>query len=82
MSDNLSHLPRELHSRSSGGIQVSLWWLPTDERTWVAVGDIRSGAGFVVPVRSGERARDVFDHPFAYAARRGISTTANRLAAA
>jgi hypothetical protein len=34
----------------------------------------RTDAGFVRPVRDGERARDVFDHP--YAARCGIPTTA------
>jgi hypothetical protein len=82
MSDNLSHLPRELHSRTSGGVQVSLWWFPTDDRTWVEVRDGRADTGFVLPVRAGERARDVFDHPFAYAARRGIPTTGGRVAAA
>jgi hypothetical protein len=76
MSDILSHLPRELHSRTSAGIQVSLWWSPVDGRTWVAVRDVRTHAGFVLPVLAGERARDVFDHPYAYAARRGVPTTA------
>lgn len=77
MSDNLSHLRRELHSRTSAGIQVSLWWSPADSRTWVAVRDVRTDAGFVLPVLTGERARDVFDHPYAYAARRGVPTTAH-----
>jgi hypothetical protein len=76
MSDNLSRLPRELHSRGSAGIEVSLWWSPADGQTWVAVRDARSGAGFVLPVLAGERARDVFDHPYAYAARRGVPVTA------
>jgi hypothetical protein len=76
MSDNLSCLPRELHARVSAGLQVSLWWSPADGATWVAVRDARTGAGFVLPVLAGERARDVFDHPYAYAARRGVPTTA------
>jgi hypothetical protein len=76
MSDNLSRLPRELHSRASAGLQVSLWWSPADRRTWVAVRDARTGAEFVLPVLAGERPRDVFDHPYAYAARRGVPTTA------
>jgi hypothetical protein len=76
MSDNLSRLPRELHSRASAGIQVGLWWSPADGRTWVAVRDVRTGAGFVLPILAGEQARDVFDHPYAYAARRGVPTTA------
>jgi hypothetical protein len=62
MSDNRACLPRELHSRTSVGIQVSLWWSPAHGRTWVAVRDVRTTA--VGPARpSDERARDVFDHP-------------------
>jgi hypothetical protein len=75
MSDNLSRLPRELHSRTSSGIQVSLWWSPTNDRTWVVVHDAGTETRFVLPVHAGERARDVFDHPYAYAARRGVPTT-------
>lgn len=73
MSENI---PCELHSRDSAGIRVHLWWSPADDRTWVSVRDARSGAEFVLPVRTGERARDVFDHPYAHAARRGVPTTA------
>ena len=75
MSDNLSRRPRELHSRSNAGIQVSLWWSPADGRTWVTVRDVRTNAGFILPVPDGERARDVFDHPYAQAARLGIPAT-------
>jgi hypothetical protein len=76
MSDNRSCLPRELHSRTSAGIQVSLWWSPADGRTWVAVRDVRTDAGFVLPVLAGERARDVFDHPYTHTTRSGVPTTA------
>ena len=76
MSENLSRLPRELASRASAGIQVSLWWSPVDDRTWVAVRDARTATGFVLPVLAGERARDVFDHPYAHAARRRVPTLA------
>lgn len=72
MSDNRSCLPRELHSRTSASIQVHLWWSPPDGRTWVAVRDVRTDAGFVLPVHTGEQARDVSDHPYAHAARRGL----------
>jgi hypothetical protein len=75
MSDNLSRVPRELHSRTGTGIQVSLWWSPANDRTWVVVRDAGTGTGFVLAVHTGERARDVFDHPYAYAARRGVATT-------
>ena len=77
MSDDPSRRPRELHTRSSAGIQVSLWWSPADGRTWVAVRDIRANAGFVLPVLAGGRVRDVSGHPYACAARRGVPVTAN-----
>ena len=77
MSDNLSRRPCEPHARSGAGIHVSLWWSPAERRTWVTVREVRTGAGFVRPVHAGERARDVFDHPYAYAARHGIPTTAH-----
>jgi hypothetical protein len=43
--------------------------------------DARTDTGFVLPVLTGERARDVFDHPYAYAARRGVRA-AHRVVAA
>jgi hypothetical protein len=76
-----SHRPRELHSRADAGVHVSLWWSPTSGRTWVTVLDARTDARFELPVLAGEQARDVFDHPYAYAARRGIRT-ARRVVAA
>src|SRR5919201_6031699 len=56
-------------------MHVSLWWSSADSRNWVAVRDVRTDAGFVLAVLAGERARDVFDHPYRYAARRGLPTT-------
>lgn len=82
MSDNRACLPCELHSRTSAGIQVSLWWSPADGRTWVAGRDVPTDGGLVLPVLTGERARDGFDHPNACAARRGVPTTAPRRVAA
>ena len=73
--------PRELHSRADAGIQVSLWWSPTSGRTWVTVLDARTDARFELPVLAGERARDLFDHPYAYAARRGVRTARRAVAA-
>jgi hypothetical protein len=66
----------------NSGIQVSLWWSPADGRTWAAGHDVSTDAGFVLPVRASERARDVFNHPYACAARRGVPTTAPRRVAA
>jgi hypothetical protein len=65
---------RELHSRINDGIHVRLLWSRDDGRVVVAVDDARSGDRFGIEVRRHERALDVFHHPFAYAALRGIET--------
>jgi hypothetical protein len=62
--------PRELDSRVSDGIRVRLLWNPTDGRVSVAVHDSKTDEAFELAVRAGERARDVFHHPYAYAAGR------------
>jgi hypothetical protein len=64
-------LMRELHHRSSDGIDVRLLWSEHDGRVAVAVSDARTGEAFTVDVRPGDRAMDVFHHPFSYAAWRG-----------
>jgi hypothetical protein len=57
----------ELHHRSADGIEVSLLWSPLTNALTVAVEDSRSGVSFEVPAPA-EKALDVFEHPFAYAA--------------
>ena len=76
------HVPcRELDSRTSGGIHVRLLWHPWDRHLLVVVDDIKTGESFVLPVQDGERPLDVFRHPYAYAASRGLSGS-NRAPAA
>ena len=76
------HVPcRELDSRASGGVHVRMMWHPRDGHVSVAVEDIKTGESFVLPVQDGERPLDVFRHPYAYAASRGVSGS-NRPAAA
>jgi hypothetical protein len=67
---------RELHSRVTDGLHVRLFWNPQDDSTTVAVLDTKNGESFQIDVRPGEHALDVFHHPFAYAAQRGIPTGA------
>jgi hypothetical protein len=62
-------LPREVDSRAGDGVAVCLWWSPANGRALVCVDDVRSGELSVLPVADRDRARDVFNHPFAYAAR-------------
>ncbi len=58
---------RELDSRTSEGIHVRLLWCQYSGRVFVAVNDQRTGDVFSVAVPEGERALQVFDHPYAYA---------------
>ena len=60
---------RELDSRAGDGIHVRLLWHPCDGHLSVAVEDIKAGLAFELPVRDGDRPLDVFQHPYAYAAR-------------
>jgi uncharacterized protein (DUF952 family) len=82
MNTQLLHQMHELHSRISDGIHVRLLWSKQDDRVAVAVDDAKTGDAFTVEVRNGERALDVFHHPYAYAALRGIDTWAPSLVAA
>jgi hypothetical protein len=63
---------RELAHRSSDGVGVSLRWSEPTGGLFVSVNDERSGGGFELVVDSGAEALEVFRHPFAYAAWRGI----------
>ena len=67
------HIPIELDTRTTDGIQVRLLWHPADDRVTVAAFDARSGESLEVAVHDGERALDVFHHPYAYAAFHGVS---------
>jgi len=62
--------PRELDARNSDGIDVRLLWHPVDDHVSVAVNDTQTGESFELPVRDGQPALDVFQHPYAYAAMR------------
>lgn len=57
----------ELHHRTADGIEISLLWSRVTNALTVAVEDSRSGVSFEVPAPA-EKALDVFEHPFAYAA--------------
>ena len=61
----------ELDSRESDGIEVSLLWSKADGSLVVAVFDARTAEQFELAVEP-EQAHDAFEHPFAYAAFRGL----------
>ena len=57
---------RELASRTSDDLEVTLWWDPRINAIAVSVWDWKRGTHFELAVGS-DRAMDVFHHPFAYA---------------
>lgn len=63
---------RELAYRENDGIEVSLFWSKTGNRVTVEVVEEQSGEGFEFDV-DGAEALDAFNHPYAYAAARGIA---------
>jgi hypothetical protein len=58
---------KELATRQTDGVVVSLHWRRADDKLTVTVDDTRTGERFRVPARR-ENALEVFYHPFAYAA--------------
>jgi hypothetical protein len=76
MTSTITHLTRELDSRTTDGIEVRLLWNEHDGRVLVAVADAKTGDSFSIEVREGERPMDVFHHPYAYAASRTSSLVA------
>jgi hypothetical protein len=63
---------RELAYRANDGVEVALLWHPIEDRLTVSVTDERSGDQFQLAVNS-DSALDAFNHPYAYAAFRGIA---------
>ena len=59
---------RELDSRSSDGIDVTLLWSEQANRVWIAVVDEKTGDWFEQDVHPA-LALDAFRHPYAYADR-------------
>jgi hypothetical protein len=60
----------ELAHRENDGISVALLWHRLTDRLTVTVRDWRTGEAFDLDAQPGS-AMDVFNHPYAYAARRG-----------
>ena len=65
---------RELDLRSHDRIDVAMLWREEDDLVVVTVSDGKTGTEFAIYVREDEQPLDVFHHPFAYAAHRGIDT--------
>jgi hypothetical protein len=66
---------RELDFRAADGVEVGLFWNTDTDRLVVVVDDARSGDLFELEVSAAE-ATDAFEHPYAYAAHRGVEYAA------
>jgi len=58
----------DLANRRNDGIDVMLWWSPSDDAVSVEVLHLASDSTFELAIHR-SRALDAFYHPFAYAAR-------------
>lgn len=73
--DTHTHLNSDLHElahRSSNGVDVQLLWARSTNTVSVYVYDEAHDDEFELVVEPGTSALDVFMHPYAYAAWRGI----------
>jgi hypothetical protein len=68
----------ELASRETNGITVTLLWSRSTNLVTVAVDDAANDDHFELILDEHDQALDVFRHPFAHAAARGIEFRAGR----
>ena len=71
----------ELARRESGGVTVTLFWSRETDSLALSVLDARGG-DFELVLAPNDRPLDVFDHPYAYAALRGVDPVAPAAAVA
>ena len=63
---------RELDHRTADGVKVALLWHAGRDFLSVLVSDTRAGEAFELVLDERDHALDVFHHPYAYAAHRGL----------
>jgi hypothetical protein len=68
-------MQKELAYRDNDGIAVTLFWHSRSNALSVCVYDSRNGDWFELDAEP-QNAMDVFEHPYAYAARRGTASLA------
>jgi hypothetical protein len=70
-----THTRAELDVREHSGASVTLYWIRGTDVLIVAVVDGWGGPSFELVLRADEQPLDVFHHPYAYAAARGLDLT-------
>lgn len=71
--------PVVLADRSSHGIEVTLLWAEDTNTVAVHVRDDLTSEEFELSIEPGVNALDVFNHPYAYAAWRGVDLQSTAL---
>ena len=66
------NVTEELAFRASDGVEVALLWHTSSDVLSVSVVDSKTGDSFELFLGENDRAMDVFHHPYAYAAHRGL----------
>jgi len=61
----ITHTRRELARRVNGGLEITLYWHPQNNRTSIDVHETATEATISFPVPA-DRALDAFHHPFAH----------------
>ena len=69
---SFDHTPKELASRRSGTAEVVLFWSKRTHRAAVKLEDEATGESVELALLPTDDPLDVFNHPYAYAARRGL----------
>jgi hypothetical protein len=77
MNESHDHAPAspariELAKRKNAGIQVTLLWTEDTDTVAVLVRDDGNDDQFELSVEPGANALQIFEHPYAYAAWRGV----------
>jgi hypothetical protein len=71
-TEALTYFPEELAVREQDGTTVTLFWTRATNAVAVQVIDNRNGESFELVLGPGDPPLDVFHHPYAYAAARGL----------
>ena len=69
---------RELDYRATDGVEVALLWSPSNDVVSVQVVDAKANEAFELVLDEHDRPLDVFHHPYAYAAMRGLDVGSAR----
>jgi len=72
MTTAITHDSRELDHRTADGVEVTLLWHASGDFVSVVVSDAKLGETFELVLDERDDPLDVFQHPYAYAAHRGL----------